>query len=55
MGSPIVLIKNYKSDGDLKKAAALCVRYSDIEDEDKAILRVNYWNGIEESVAFKSM
>jgi len=55
VGSPIVLIKNYKSDGDLKKAAALCVRYSDVEDEDKAILRVEYWNGIEEEVAFKSM
>jgi tRNA U34 2-thiouridine synthase MnmA/TrmU len=48
VGSPIVILKKSKNKGDIKKAASLCVRYSDIVDTKKAEVRIKYSDDHEE-------
>ena len=48
VGSPIVLLKKSKNKEDIKKAASLCVRYSDIVKAKNADIRIRYSNELEE-------
>jgi len=55
-GSPITLLKKQKDDNDLQQAAKLCIRYSDIEKKDLAMLKIKHANGDEEiiNLSFKN-
>ncbi len=53
-GSPIILLKKSEDKSDVKEAASLCIRYSDL-DNNNAILRINYGNNHEEFVKFSSL
>jgi tRNA U34 2-thiouridine synthase MnmA/TrmU len=46
-GSPITLLMKHKDDDDLRQAAKLCIRYSDIENKDSAMLKIKKANGCE--------
>ncbi len=48
VGSPLVLLKKSNHKNDLKEAAALCVRYSDITDDRYADIRIKYSDKYEE-------
>ena len=43
-GSPIVLLKKSKNKKDIMKAASLCARYSDIKKDEKAKIKIKYYN-----------
>ncbi len=49
-GSPITLLKKQKDDNDLRQAAKLCIRYSDSEKKDSAMLKIKHDNGSEEII-----
>jgi tRNA U34 2-thiouridine synthase MnmA/TrmU len=42
VGSPIVLLKKSKRREDIKKAASLCIRYSDAREEEKPDIKIRY-------------
>jgi len=42
VGSPIVLLKRSKNKDDIKKAAVLCIRYSDANDEKDIDIKIKY-------------
>lgn len=44
VGSPIVLLKGSKSKDDIKKAAVLCMKYSDANDEKNTDIKIKYNN-----------
>ncbi len=48
VGSPIVILKKSKNKEDVKKAASLCVRYSDIVEAKNADIRVRYSDELEQ-------
>jgi tRNA U34 2-thiouridine synthase MnmA/TrmU len=48
VGSPLVLLKKSKGEGDIKEAISLCVRYSDAEE--KADVKIRYGSHREEIV-----
>ncbi|MFW6121358.1 MAG: tRNA 4-thiouridine(8) synthase ThiI, partial [Petrotogales bacterium] len=47
VGSPIALLKKNKSNQDIKKATSLCVRYSDVNGEENANIRIKYYSDFE--------
>jgi len=48
VGSPTVLLRKNKNKDDIKKAAILCARYSDITEGEIPDIRVRYSGGYEE-------
>lgn len=48
VGSPTVLLRKNKNKDDIKKAAILCARYSDITEGEIPDIRVRYSDGYEE-------
>ncbi len=48
VGSPIVLLKKNKNKNDVKKAAILCARYSDVAKDVDPNIRIIYGDGKEE-------
>ena len=48
VGSPIVILKKSKNKADIKKAASLCIRYSDITKAENADIRIKYSDEHEE-------
>ncbi len=48
VGSPTVLLRKNKNKNDIKKAAILCARYSDITEGEIPDIRVRYSGGYEE-------
>ena len=55
VGSPIVLLKRSRHKEDIKKAAALCIRYSDLDDAADADLKIKYSKTNEELVKLSSL
>jgi len=55
VGSPTVLLKKRKIRDDVKKAASLCIRYSDSDNEENANLRIKYGKEREEIVKISSL
>ncbi len=55
VGSPIVLLRKSRNKDDVKKAAALCVRYSDADNNNKVNIRINYGNNREELTKIRSL
>ena len=55
VGSPTVLLKKWTEKEDVRKAAALCVRYSDLDDNIDADLSLKYSNDHEELVKMSSL
>lgn len=55
VGSPIVLLKKNKNKEDIKKAASLCVRYSDANEGEDAEIRIKYGNDQKELVKLSSL
>lgn len=55
VGSPIVLLKKSIDKNDVKEAACLCIRYSDLDNNIDANLRINYRNNCEELVKFYNL
>ena len=55
VGSPIVLLKKDKGKDDIKKAAILCVRYSDADKDEDANIRMKNSNAHEELIKFSSL
>ena len=54
-GSPIVLLKKIKGTSDTKKAASLCVRYSDADKDEDLNIRIKDFNTPEELIKFSSL
>jgi len=54
VGSPIALLRKSKDIDDVKKAASLCIQYSDSNNINDANLRINYGNH-EKFVKFNSL
>ncbi len=55
VGSPIVLLKKTRGKSDIKKAAALCVRYSDADKDEEANIKMKYSGDHEEFVKLCSL
>jgi tRNA U34 2-thiouridine synthase MnmA/TrmU len=55
VGSPIVILKKSKNKEDVKKAASLCVRYSDIVKVENANIRIKYSNEHEKLTKLSSL
>jgi tRNA U34 2-thiouridine synthase MnmA/TrmU len=55
VGSPIVLLKKIRGKSDIKKAATLCVRYSDADNNEDANIRIKNSNTHEELIKFCSL
>ncbi len=55
VGSPIVLLKKIKGKSDIKKAASLCVRYSDADEDEDLNIRIKDFNNPEELIKFSSL
>ena len=55
VGSPIVLLKKIRGKNDIKKAATLCVRYSDADKDEYANIRIKNSNTHEELIKFSSL
>ncbi len=55
LGSPIVLLKKFRKKSDIKKAAALCVRYSDADKDQDANIKIKSSITPEELVKFSSI
>lgn len=54
-GSPITLLQKQKDESDFRQAANLCIRYSDIEKKDSAMLKINHGNHHEEITKYSSL
>lgn len=52
VGSPIVLLKNYEDKDDIKKAASLCVYYSDANEKENVSIKIKTVN--EEKIVNKT-
>jgi len=55
VGSPIVLLKKIRGKNDIKKAAILCVRYSDADKDEDANIRIKSSSTYEELIKFSSL
>lgn len=55
VGSPVVLLKKSRGKSDIKKAAALCVRYSDADKDNDPIIRMKNNSVHEELMSFSSL
>ncbi len=55
VGSPILILKKSNNKKDVKKAASLCIRYSDADNNDEVNVRINYGNNREELVKFSTL
>lgn len=55
VGSPIVLLKNIRGKSDIRKAATLCVRYSDSNEEEDVNIRIKSSKTHEEFIKFSSL
>jgi tRNA-uridine 2-sulfurtransferase len=54
-GSPVVLLKKKKSKDDIRNAAAFCIRYSDSEKKDNALLKIINGDGREDEIQYVSL
>ncbi len=54
-GSPIVLLKKSRGKCDIKKAAGICVRYSDASEDEDINIRIKSKGGNEELIKFSSL
>ena len=55
VGSPIVLLKKSRGKSDIKKAATLCVRYSDAGKDEDVKIRMKSNSANEELIKFSSL
>jgi tRNA U34 2-thiouridine synthase MnmA/TrmU len=55
LGSPIVLLKKIRGKSDIKKAATLCVRYSDADEDEDVKIRIKSNSANEELIKFSSL
>jgi tRNA U34 2-thiouridine synthase MnmA/TrmU len=55
VGSPIVLLKKIRGKSDIRKAATLCVRYSDADKSEDANIRIKNSNAHDELIKFSSL
>jgi predicted ribosome quality control (RQC) complex YloA/Tae2 family protein len=55
VGSPIVLLKKIRGKSDIRKAATLCVRYSDSNEEEDVNILIKSSKTHEEFIKFSSL
>lgn len=54
-GSPITILQKQQENDDILQASELCIRYSDNNEKENAMLKIRYGNGIEYLKKFISL
>jgi len=54
-GSPIAILKKQKDENDIRQAASLCIRYSDTDKKDSAMLKIKHGRDHEEIIEYISI